>query len=137
MYHVKLRKNNREKRKLKIRSKIFGTSESPRLTVFKSNKYIYAQIIDDDNGITLVESSSLKLDDKKNKKKIEESLEVGKDIAKKALEKNIKRVVFDRNGYKYHGRVRALADGAREGGLKLWLKNKKMHEIENNTKVQK
>ncbi len=119
MYHVNLRKNNREKRKLKIRSKISGTSEIPRLSVFKSNKFIYAQVIDDKKGVTLVEASSKKLGNSKGKTKVEKSFEVGKELAKKSLEKKIKEVVFDRNGYRYHGRVKALADGARKGGLKL------------------
>lgn len=119
MYHVKLRKNKREKRRLSIRSKISGTSDLPRLSVFRSNKFIYGQVIDDDAAKTLVEFSSNKLPAEKNRTKIQESLEVGKEIAKKALEKNIKSVVFDRGGYRYHGRVKALAEGAREGGLKL------------------
>jgi large subunit ribosomal protein L18 len=119
MYHVKLRKNKREKRRLSIRSKIFGTSDMPRLSVFRSNKYIYGQVVDDENAKTLVDFSSKKLSPSKGKTKMEESFEVGKEIAKKALEKNIKSVVFDRGGYRYHGRVKALAEGAREGGLKL------------------
>jgi large subunit ribosomal protein L18 len=119
MYHVKVRKNKREKRRLSIRSKISGTSQMPRLSVFRSNKYIYGQIVDDQQGVTLVDFSSQKLSSKKDATKIDESFEVGKEIAKIALEKNIKSVVFDRGGYRYHGRVKALAEGAREGGLKL------------------
>jgi large subunit ribosomal protein L18 len=119
MYHVKIRKNKREKRRLAIRNKIFGTAETPRLSVFRSNKYIYAQLIDDGSAKTLVDFSSQKLSSTKGKTKIEQAFEVGKEIAKRALEKKIKSVVFDRGGYRYHGRVKALAEGAREGGLKL------------------
>lgn len=119
MYHVKERKNNRVKRKLKIRSRVFGNSETPRLSIFRSNSHIYAQVIDDEKAKTIVDFSSQKLDSKKGINKVQESFEVGKEIAKKALEMKVKSVVFDRNGYRYHGRVKALADGAREGGLKL------------------
>lgn len=120
MYHVKLRKKNIEKRKLRVKNKIFGTSIVPRLCVFKSNKYIQAQVIDDEKGNTLVALTSQKIKETKKMTKIEESFEVGKEIAEMSLEKNIKEVVFDRNGYRYHGRVKSLADGARKGGLKLW-----------------
>lgn len=108
----------RKKRKIRIRKKVFGTPERPRLVVYKSNRYIYAQIIDDEKGHTLVSYSSLTMkgDKKLNK---ETAKEVGVQIAKLAIEKNITKVVFDRNGYLYHGRVKALADGAREGGLKF------------------
>lgn len=119
MYHVKLRKNNRIQRKMRVRRRILGKEDILRLTVFRSNKFIYAQIIDDSKGQTLVEASSQKIKGAKGKTKCEESLEVGKEIAKKALEKGIKSVVFDRNGFRYHGRIQAVADGAREGGLKL------------------
>lgn len=119
MYHVKVRKNNREKRRILIRNKINGTADIPRLSVFRSNKFIYAQIIDDVKAVTLVEFSSKKIADTKGKTKIDQAFEVGKEIAKKALESKINTVVFDRGGYRYHGRVKALADGAREGGLKL------------------
>lgn len=119
MYHVKSRKTNREKRRLSIRSKIFGTAETPRLSVFRSNKDIYAQIIDDEKANTIAEFSSKKLKREKNTTKIQKSFEVGKEISKISLDKGIKSVVFDRGGYRYHGRVKAVADGAREGGLKL------------------
>jgi len=102
---------------MRVRRRILGKSEMPRLSVFRSNKYIYGQIINDEKGITLLDVSSLKV--KGGKTKVEKAFEVGKEIAKKALEKKIESVVFDRNGYRYHGRVKALADGAREGGLKL------------------
>lgn len=101
-----------------IRQKIKGTAERPRLTVFKSNTAIYAQLIDDQNGQTLAAASSLDFGKVKNIN-IENSKEVGKKLAEKAKESGIKTVVFDRNGYVYHGKVKALADGAREGGLKF------------------
>ena len=103
--------------KRSIRNKISGTAERPRLSVFRSNKAIYAQIIDDTTGKTLVAASSAKLDDAKAN--IETSNIVGKEIAAKALEKGITQVVFDRSGYLYHGKVKSLAEGAREAGLKF------------------
>ena len=110
----------RVRRHKAIRAKISGTAETPRLNVFKSLNNIYAQIIDDTKGVTLVSASSLDKEfEGKNGGNIEAANEVGKLIAKKALEKNIEAVVFDRGGYLYHGRVAALADGAREGGLKF------------------
>ncbi len=107
---------SRVRRHARVRAKISGTSEAPRLCVYRSNKNIEAQIIDDTKGVTLVASSSmaLKLDNGSN---IEAAAKVGKDIAEKALAKNIKKVVFDRSGYIYHGRVKALAEAAREAGL--------------------
>lgn len=110
----------RVKRHKAIRGKISGTAEAPRLNVYRSLSNIYAQIIDDTKGITLVSASSLdKSLNLKNGGNIEAATEVGKLIAKKALENNIDTVVFDRGGYLYHGRVAALAEGAREGGLKF------------------
>ncbi|MDO8443693.1 MAG: 50S ribosomal protein L18 [Candidatus Azambacteria bacterium] len=94
----------------RIRAKIFGTSERPRLSVFKSNKYIYAQLIDDENGKTLV--ASFVLD-----KGVKSAYNLGESLAKKATDKKIKKVVFDRGGYKFHGKILELAKGAREGGL--------------------
>ena len=107
---VRIRKHAR------VRAKVKGTADKPRLCVFRSNKHIEAQIIDDTKGITLCASSSvaLKLSNGSNK---EAAAKVGEDLAKKALEKGIKKVAFDRAGYLYHGRVAALADAAREGGL--------------------
>lgn len=103
-----------------IRRKISGTTEVPRLNVYRSLNNIYAQIIDDTKGITLVSASTLDKEiEVKNGGNIEAATEVGKLIAKKALDKNIETVVFDRGGYIYHGRVAALAEGAREGGLKF------------------
>lgn len=119
----KTKKTGRFKRANRIRKKISGTEARPRLTVYRSNTNIYAQIIDDTNGHTLVAVSSLSKDVKESikeiKGKIEVSKVVGAALAKKALEKNITTVVFDRNGYKYHGRVKAVADAAREAGLKF------------------
>ena len=113
----KVSKNvTRQKRHLRIRQNIVGTAAKPRLNVFRSNKQIYAQIIDDETGTTLVSSSSIALKIK-NGGNIDGAAAVGADIAKKALEKNIKQVVFDRGGYQYHGRVEALANAARENGL--------------------
>ncbi len=107
---------SRVRRHARVRAKLSGTSEAPRLCVYRSNKNIEAQIIDDTKGVTLVSSSSmtLKLENGSN---IEAAAQVGKDIAEKALAKKIKKVVFDRSGYIYHGRVKALAEAAREAGL--------------------
>ncbi len=99
----------------RVRSRVTGAAERPRLSVFRSNENIHAQLIDDATGKTLVAASSLEIKDKA--KKTELAVLVGKLLAKKALEKNLKSVVFDRGGFAYHGRVKALADGAREGGL--------------------
>lgn len=100
-----------------IRRKISGTPEKPRVSVFRSNRAIYAQVIDDQNGHTLISASSKELG--KDAVNIEVSKEVGKALAEKAKSSGIVDVVFDRSGYPYHGRVKALADGAREGGLKF------------------
>ena len=102
--------------KKKIRTKITGTSECPRLSVFRSNNYMYAQIIDDVNSTTIVSSSDLKI---KTGTKSERSQKVGEEVAKSAIAKGIKTCVFDRNGFKYTGRVKALADSARSAGLKF------------------
>ncbi|HKL92366.1 MAG: 50S ribosomal protein L18 [Bacteroidales bacterium] len=107
----------RRKIKLGIRSKVSGTAEKPRLSVFRSNKQIYVQIIDDKSGKTLAAASSLKMDEKVNKK--EQAAKVGEMIAKNALEAGINDVVFDRNGYLYHGRIKEVAEAARKGGLKF------------------
>ena len=107
----------RLKIKAHIRHKVSGTPQRPRLTVFRSNTQIYAQIIDDKAGKTLVAASSLLLKEKIAKK--EQAAKVGENLAKLALEAGITQVVFDRNGYLYHGRVKELADGARKGGLKF------------------
>lgn len=109
----------RKKRHLKIRKKISGTINVPRLSVFRSSKNIYAQLIDDVNGVTLVSSSTLDKGFNSVGSNKEAAREVGRILAKKAKEKSITRVVFDRSGYLYHGRVSELAEGAREEGLKF------------------
>ena len=109
----------RIKRHARIRNKLSGNSGTPRLCVFRSNSNIYAQIIDDTAGKTLVSASSLEKDFDKSGTKKEIAKRVGVSIAKKAAAADIKSVVFDRGGYQYHGRVKELADGAREGGLEF------------------
>ncbi len=118
MSHTYSKNNMRKKRHISIRKKINGTPERPRLVVFRSLKYIYAQLVDDVNRKTLMSLGSLAQDLRDQKtNKTEASKTVGKLIAEKAKAMGILSVVFDRNGYVYHGRVKALADGAREGGL--------------------
>ena len=107
----------RKIRHARVRAKVFGTAEIPRLNVFRSNANIYAQIIDDENGKTLVSASSLELKIAGGNK--EAATKVGEEIAKKAVKAGITKVVFDRGGYQYHGRVQALADAAREKGLEF------------------
>ncbi len=114
---TKIEKRNKIKRR--VRKNVYGTSERPRLSVFRSNKQIYAQIIDDTKGITIVSASSYKNKSVEGKNKSEQATLVGKQIAEKALKAGIETIVFDRNFYQYHGRVKALAEGAREGGLKF------------------
>ncbi len=116
----KMATNKQERRqriKFGIRAKIAGTPERPRLTVFRSNKAIYAQIIDDVAGHTLASASSVELKSEVQGNTVETAKQVGLRLAEKAKAKNINAVVFDRNGYLYHGKVKALADAAREGGL--------------------
>ena len=109
----------RIKIKRRIRGIVNGTSEKPRMTVFRSNKEIYVQLIDDKLGNTLVSASSVKLKKTKSSTKSSIASEVGKIIAEKSIKLGINQVMFDRNGYLYHGRVKMLADGARDGGLKF------------------
>ena len=111
----------RKLRKVRIRKKISGTTERPRLVVFRSNLHIYAQLVDDTTGSTLASTSTLTLLKDSNKAHCNKSggEMVGKEIARLAKEKSITRVVFDRNGYIYHGRIKAVADGAREAGLEF------------------
>ena len=113
------RKLERTRRHLRVRTKISGTPERPRLCIYRSNTNIYAQIIDDVAGCTLVAVSTLDKDVKTKHSNKEAAKEVGTLIAKKAIEKNIKTVVFDRGGYIYHGIVKELAEAAREGGLEF------------------
>lgn len=107
--------------KLRIRKKIKGTAERPRLTVFRSNKQVYVQVIDDISGKTLVSASSREksIAEKEGTKKVEQAAMVGSLVAEKCKEKGIEVIVFDRGGYKYHGRVKSLADAARKSGLKF------------------
>ena len=109
--------SRRERIKKGIRKHLSGSTERPRLSVYRSNKGIYAQVIDDQAGITLVSASSLTKEFAASGNKVEQSKAVGKLIAEKALAAGISKVVFDRNGYLYHGRVKSLAEGAREAGL--------------------
>ena len=109
----------RKKIKYRIRHKVSGTAEMPRLSVFRSNKEIYAQVIDDVKGVTLSAASSLEKGFEKGGTKSDVAAKVGKTLAERAVAAGISEVVFDRNGYLYHGRVKSLADGAREGGLKF------------------
>ena len=110
----------RKKRHARVRSKLSGTAARPRLNVFRSNKHIYAQLIDDVNGVTLASASTqdkeVSLDATGN---VDAAVKVGELVAKRAVEKGIKAIVFDRGGYLYHGRVKALADAARENGLEF------------------
>ena len=122
----KTKQEKRYRRHRRVRAKIKGTAKVPRLCVFRSNKHIYAQLIDDEKGKTLISASDLDIKSKKTEKtqkplsgKEAIAYRVGQILAKKALEKKFEKVVFDRGGYKYHGRVKALAEGAREGGLKF------------------
>ena len=112
----------RERRQRRVRAKVSGTSERPRLNVFRSNRHIFAQLIDDSKGHTLAAASTLDADVRTkaaalNKK--DEAKAVGKLLAQRAAEHGLKQVVFDRGGYQYHGRIRSLAEGAREGGLEF------------------
>ena len=113
--HTSPRKINRLTKKIRIRKTVKGTDERPRLCVFRSGRHVYAQVINDVLGVTMVAASSLDMKSKETGKELAKI--VGTEIAKRALQKNIKNVVFDRNGYIYHGRVQSLADGAREAGL--------------------
>ncbi len=111
------RKAERQRRHVRVRRKISGTAECPRLCVFRSNSNLYVQLIDDVKGVTLAQASTLDKEVKTKHSNKEAAKEVGALIAKRAIEKNIKEVVFDRGGYVYHGVVKELADAAREGGL--------------------
>ena len=118
MYSINDKNKERQRRHERIRSKIIGTESCPRLNVFRSNANIHAQIIDDSKGITLVSCSSVELK-LANGGNVEAAKQVGTEVAKRALAKGIENVVFDRGGYIYHGRVQALAEAAREAGLKF------------------
>ena len=109
----------RLKRKKHIRKKVFGTAKKPRLSVFKSAKHIYAQVIDDVNGVTLAAASTASKKGLENSSNVKGATKIGEMIAGKAKAKKVESIVFDRNGFKFHGRVKALADAAREKGLKF------------------
>ena len=115
----------KQRRKARTKSKLFGTKETPRLSVFRSSVYIYAQLIDDNTGNTLCSAKTSEIELKKGSKeevknkKQEEAFLVGELLAQKAIDKKIESVIFDKGSYKYHGRVKSLADGARKGGLKF------------------
>ncbi|MBK7869240.1 MAG: 50S ribosomal protein L18 [Saprospiraceae bacterium] len=113
------KEGRRRKIHYRIRKKVTGTQQRPRLSVYRSNKYIYCQVIDDITGITLVAASSKEEAVANAGTKAEQAKQVGKLLAERMKEKNISNIVFDRGGYLYHGRVKALADGAREGGLEF------------------
>lgn len=115
----KLKKDLRKRRHLALRKRLSGTPDRPRLVVYRSLKHIYAQIIDDTKGVTLISLSTIAkdMDSLDGKKKAEQSYEVGLKLGEKALAAGIKKVAFDRGGYMYHGRVKALAEGARKAGL--------------------
>ena len=114
-----MKNTSKKTRQVRVRAKMKGTKDKPRLSVFRSNHYIYAQIINDEKGETIVGASEKELSLKEQAKKTDKSKELGMLIAKKALAKKISEIVFDRGSYKYHGRVKAVAEGAREGGLKF------------------
>ena len=119
---VNAKSDQRARRKSRIRKRVTGTQERPRLSVFRSARHIYAQIIDDTCGCTLVCASSLDpvvADGAAGKKKVDKAVMVGKLVAERAKAKGIAKVVFDRNGFLYHGRVKAVSDGAREAGLEF------------------
>lgn len=113
------KRNNRLRIKRRVRGKVVGTPERPRLSVYRSNKQMYAQVIDDLNGKTLASAASPKIDGAAGVPKSEQAALVGKAIAEAAKAQGIEHVTFDRNGYLYHGRVKQLAEAAREGGLKF------------------
>ncbi|MGB9701429.1 MAG: 50S ribosomal protein L18 [Candidatus Kapaibacteriota bacterium] len=121
MNRFELKKARHLRRKLSVRRRVFGTAERPRLTIYRSLNNFFAQLVDDKKGVTIVSASTIDVEAKSSitaeMHKIDKSKLVGKLIAKRALEHKIDKVVFDRNGYKYHGRVKAFADSARENGL--------------------
>jgi large subunit ribosomal protein L18 len=126
MKNIDPKHKRRARRKLSIRRKVFGTEDRPRLTIFKSNKGIYAQIIDDNKGETLCSASTLDKDYSGKKVLNKESaLEVGKIMGKKAVDKGIKYAIFDRNGYVFHGRIKSFKEGCEEAGLKFSKHDKK------------
>ena len=116
---IEQRKTLRLRRKARTRKKISGTEARPRLSVFRSSRHVYAQVIDDLKGVTLASASSFEKGSEHKRASVEVCAEVGKKLAARCKEKNIVQIVFDRNGNIYHGRIKALAEGAREGGLQF------------------
>jgi large subunit ribosomal protein L18 len=116
---AKIKRLAKARRHGRVRSRVLGTEKMPRLSVFRSNKHNYVQLINDEKGLTLVSASDLEIKGSDKNKKTDNAKEIGKLIAKKALDMKISKVVFDRGGNKYHGRVSEIATGAREGGLKF------------------
>lgn len=119
MNKIELLKKRRARRKKTIRKNILGTAKKPRITVFKSNKYIYVQAINDDKGVTIASASTMTYKNKEKRINISNASKVGEELGKKLKEKKISEAVFDRNGYIYTGRIKALADGARKEGIKF------------------
>jgi len=122
MSHINMRENARQKRKARIRRRIFGTEQRPRLSVFRSAKHIYAQLVVDSTGSTILAASTQSPEIRgeiAGMKKSEAARKVGELLGRKAAEQNIRKVVFDRNGFLYHGRIKALAEGARDTGLEF------------------
>ncbi len=119
MSNLKLKTKRYIQRKARVRSRIVGTSERPRFSVFRSNAHIYGQLINDEKNVTLISCSDSAIKSKTKQTKTQIAENVGAELAKKAIAKKIKKVVFDRNGFRYHGRIKALAEGARKGGLEF------------------
>ena len=119
MKRVADKRRKRLRRKRHIRKLVRGTTERPRLSVFKSNKHLYAQVIDDATGATVVSVSNLEAEYRNLKTNVEDAAQLGEALGRRIVEKQIKRVVFDRNGYPYHGIVKALADGTRKAGVQF------------------
>ncbi|QQG42632.1 MAG: 50S ribosomal protein L18 [Candidatus Giovannonibacteria bacterium] len=116
---TKIKEHKREIRHKRVRARVFGTAERPRLSVFRSNKHIFLQLVDDEKQRTILSASDKEINVKKKASKSDKAYETGKLLAEKAKSKKIKSAVFDRGGFKYHGRVKKVAEGAREGGLKF------------------
>lgn len=121
LYHGKKKLAGRERRKVRVRKKVFGTADIPRLNVFRSAKHIYAQVVDDEAGKTLASASTVAKDVRTglDGDKTAKAKQIGLRLAELCKSKNVNKVVFDRNGFQYHGRVKAVAEGAREGGLQF------------------
>ncbi len=119
MKQVNNKRRKKLKRKIHIRKRIFGTPERPRMSVYRSNKHLYVQVIDDTTGVTIASASNLDVELKALKNNVADAVKIGEAIGQKLVEKKIEAVVFDRNGYLYHGIVKSIADGARKSGLKF------------------